>query len=122
MRRCSATPRRRSRRRSRSPRRSAVGHQSPPMCEPALAGERSFFRAPRRTHDEHAHRYPRLKPWATILTPASPTDTTLTFMSRYIKKFRSTTALGPTEERGVPLWVGYDIDGVDDDLSDFGLL
>jgi hypothetical protein len=41
-------------------------------------------------------------------------------MSRYIKKFRSTTALGPTEERGVPLWVGYDIEGVDDDLSDAG--
>jgi hypothetical protein len=43
-------------------------------------------------------------------------------LSRYIKKFRSTTALGPTEERGVPLWVGYDIDGVDDDLSHAGLL
>jgi hypothetical protein len=43
-------------------------------------------------------------------------------MSRYIKKFRSTTALGPTEERGVPLWVGYDIEGVDADLSDAGLV
>jgi hypothetical protein len=43
-------------------------------------------------------------------------------MSRYIKKFRSTTALGPTEERGVPLWAGYDIEGVDDDLSDVGLM
>jgi hypothetical protein len=43
-------------------------------------------------------------------------------MSRYIKKFRSTTALGPTEERGVPLWVGYDIEGVDDDFSDAGLM
>jgi hypothetical protein len=43
-------------------------------------------------------------------------------MSRYIKKFRSTTALGPTEERGVPLWVGYDIEGVDEDLSGIGLL
>jgi hypothetical protein len=42
-------------------------------------------------------------------------------MSRYIKKFRSTTALGPTEERGVPLWVGYDIEGVDGDLSHAGL-
>jgi len=42
-------------------------------------------------------------------------------VSRYIKKFRSTTALGPTEERGVPLWVGYDIEGVDDDLSAAGL-
>jgi hypothetical protein len=43
-------------------------------------------------------------------------------MSRYIKKFRSTIALGPTEERGVPLWVGYDIEGVDDDLSAAGLI
>jgi hypothetical protein len=43
-------------------------------------------------------------------------------MSRYLKKFRSTTALGPTEERGIPLWVGYDIEGVDDDLSDAGLM
>jgi hypothetical protein len=42
-------------------------------------------------------------------------------MSRYIKKFRSTTALGPTEERGVPLWAGYDMEGVDDDLSHAGL-
>jgi len=43
-------------------------------------------------------------------------------MSRYIKKFKSTTALGPTEERGFALWVGYDIEGVDDDLSEAGLL
>jgi len=43
-------------------------------------------------------------------------------MSRYIKKFRSTTALGPTEERGVAMWVGYDLEGVDDDLSDAGLI
>jgi hypothetical protein len=43
-------------------------------------------------------------------------------MSRYIKKFRSTTALGPTEQRGVPLWVGYDIEDVDDNLSDAGLM
>ena len=43
-------------------------------------------------------------------------------MSRYIKKFRSTTALGPTEERGVPLWVGYDIEGIDEDLSSAGLM
>jgi hypothetical protein len=43
-------------------------------------------------------------------------------VSRYIKKFRSTTALGPTEERGVPLWVGYDIEGMDDDLSSAGLV
>jgi hypothetical protein len=43
-------------------------------------------------------------------------------MSRYIKKFRSTTALGPTEERGIPLWVGYDIEGIDDDLSHAALM
>jgi len=43
-------------------------------------------------------------------------------MSRYIKKFKSTTALGPTEERGFALWVGYDIECVDGDLSEAGLL
>ena len=37
-------------------------------------------------------------------------------MSRYIKKFKSTIALGPTEERGFPLWVGYEIEGVSGDL------
>lgn len=40
-------------------------------------------------------------------------------MSRYVKKFKSTTALGPTEERGFALWVGYDIEGVDGSLSGF---
>jgi hypothetical protein len=40
-------------------------------------------------------------------------------MSRYIKKFKSTTALGPTEERGFALWVGYEIEGVDGSLSGF---
>lgn len=43
-------------------------------------------------------------------------------MSRYIKKFKSTIALGPTEERGFALWVGYDIDGVAEDLSHAGLV
>ena len=43
-------------------------------------------------------------------------------MSRYIKKFKSTTALGPTEERGFALWVGYDIEGVSNDLSSAGLM
>lgn len=41
---------------------------------------------------------------------------------KYIKKFKSTTALGPTEERGFALWVGYDIEGMDDDLSEAGLI
>jgi len=44
-------------------------------------------------------------------------------MSRYIKKFsRIGHALGPSEERGFELWVGYDIAGVDDDLSPLGLI
>lgn len=42
-------------------------------------------------------------------------------MGRYIKKFRTTSALGPTEERGVPMWVGYELAGIDDDLSEFDL-
>ena len=43
-------------------------------------------------------------------------------MARYIKKFAHVGAIGPTEERGFALWVGYDIDGVADDLSDDGLI
>ncbi|HEX9163022.1 MAG TPA: hypothetical protein VF980_15055 [Thermoanaerobaculia bacterium] len=44
-------------------------------------------------------------------------------MSRYIKKFgRVGHALGPSEERGFALWAGYDIAGVDDDLSALGLI
>lgn len=42
-------------------------------------------------------------------------------MSRYIKKFRSTTALGPTEERGFALWAGYEVEG-NADLSYAGLV
>ncbi len=39
-------------------------------------------------------------------------------MARYIKRFsRIGLALGPSEERSYGLWVGYDIAGVDDDLS-----
>lgn len=43
-------------------------------------------------------------------------------MSRYIKRFKSTIALGPTEERGFALWVGYELEGIADDLSDAGLV
>jgi len=44
-------------------------------------------------------------------------------MSRYIKKFsRVGHSLGPGEERGFALWVGYDIAGVSGDLSEFGLI
>ncbi|HEX7153936.1 MAG TPA: hypothetical protein VF618_20770 [Thermoanaerobaculia bacterium] len=43
-------------------------------------------------------------------------------MARYVKRFkRFGHALGPSEERGFALWVGYDIEGVDDDLSAEGL-
>lgn len=41
-------------------------------------------------------------------------------MSRYIKKFARVGAIGPTEERGFALWVGYDIEGVSRDLSAAG--
>ena len=44
-------------------------------------------------------------------------------MSRYIKKFgRIGYALGPSEERGFAMWAGYDIVGVDEDLSALGLI
>src|SRR5207248_8035880 len=43
-------------------------------------------------------------------------------LSRFINDRDAICGLGSPEERGVPFWVGYDIDGVDDDLSDFGLL
>jgi hypothetical protein len=44
-------------------------------------------------------------------------------MGRYIKNVaRVAASLGPTEERGFRMWVGYDIVGVDHDLSSLGLL
>lgn len=44
-------------------------------------------------------------------------------MSRYIKKFgRIGHALGPSEERGFTLWAGYDLIGVAEDLSRYGLI
>ena len=43
-------------------------------------------------------------------------------MGRYIKKFARVGAIGPVEERGFALWVGYDIDGVSADLSKEGLI
>jgi hypothetical protein len=43
-------------------------------------------------------------------------------MARYIKKFTRVTSLGPTEERGFAVWAGYDIVGVDADLSEYGLI
>ena len=43
-------------------------------------------------------------------------------MARYIKKFTRIGSAGPTEERGFAIWAGYDLVGVDDDLSAHGLL
>jgi len=44
-------------------------------------------------------------------------------MSRYIKKFaRVGHSLGPSEERGFALWVGYDIENTTGDLSHIGLV
>lgn len=43
-------------------------------------------------------------------------------MGRYIKKFSRVGAVGPTEERGFAVWAGYDIAGVDEDLSSIGLI
>jgi hypothetical protein len=43
-------------------------------------------------------------------------------VARYLKKLRTVGSLGPSEERGAGLWVGYDLPGVDDDLSHAGLV
>ena len=44
-------------------------------------------------------------------------------VARYIKNVRrQSMSMGPTEERGATLWVGYDLDGVDADLSHLGLI
>jgi hypothetical protein len=43
-------------------------------------------------------------------------------MARYLKKFTRVGSIGPTEERGFAVWAGYDIVGVDDDLSEHGLI
>lgn len=54
---------------------------------------------------------------------SSSTRATMTHVARYIKNVRKQSmSMGPTEERGAALWVGYDLDGVDDDLSHLGLL
>lgn len=43
-------------------------------------------------------------------------------MGRYIKKFTRIGSAGPSEERGFGIWAGYDIVGIDGDLSAQGLL
>jgi len=47
----------------------------------------------------------------------------MTHVARYIKNVRKQSiSMGPTEERGAALWVGYELDGVDGDLSHLGLI
>ena len=43
-------------------------------------------------------------------------------MSRYIRKFTRIPSAGPTEERGFAIWAGYDLVGIDGDLSAHGFL
>jgi hypothetical protein len=44
-------------------------------------------------------------------------------MGRYIKRFgRVGFSLGPSEERGFEMWVGYDIENASGDLPDAGLI
>ncbi len=43
-------------------------------------------------------------------------------MGRYIKKLTRIGSAGPSEERGFGIWAGYDIVGVDHDLTAQGLL
>jgi hypothetical protein len=38
-------------------------------------------------------------------------------MARYLRKLPPLGSLGPTEERAFAVWAGYDIVGVEDDLS-----
>ncbi|HJQ37960.1 MAG TPA: hypothetical protein VKB93_12550 [Thermoanaerobaculia bacterium] len=43
-------------------------------------------------------------------------------MGRYIKRLTRVGSLGPTEERGFGIWVGYELAGINDDLSAHGLI
>jgi hypothetical protein len=43
-------------------------------------------------------------------------------VARYIKQFKRLGSAGPTEERGFAIWAGYDIVGVEGDLSAHGLV
>jgi hypothetical protein len=43
-------------------------------------------------------------------------------VARYIKKHKALNSLGPSEERGAGLWIGYDIRGTDGDLQSLGLV
>ena len=43
-------------------------------------------------------------------------------MGRYIRRVTRVGSIGPSEERGFGIWVGYDVAGVDDDLSEHGLI
>jgi hypothetical protein len=66
-------------RKNRSPRLQAGESDLPHLREPASAGDRTLrghalSRAEARSHFETHTGFPRVNPWATVLTPASPTD------------------------------------------------
>ena len=43
-------------------------------------------------------------------------------VGRYIKRHKRIGSIGPNEERGFGLWAGYDLEGIDADLSAYGLI
>lgn len=43
-------------------------------------------------------------------------------MGRYLRKLKRIGSIGPNEERGSGLWVGYELVGVNGDLSEAGLV
>lgn len=43
-------------------------------------------------------------------------------MGRYLKKFTTIGSAGPTEERGFAIWAGYEIEGIEGDLTAAGLV
>jgi hypothetical protein len=43
-------------------------------------------------------------------------------LGRYIKKYTRVGSMGPTEERGFAVWAGYELVGIEDDLSEAGLV
>jgi hypothetical protein len=43
-------------------------------------------------------------------------------VGRYIRKLTRVGSAGPTEERAFAIWAGYDLEGIEEDLSAQGLV
>jgi hypothetical protein len=43
-------------------------------------------------------------------------------VARYLRRLKRVGSLGPSEEPGAGLWVGYELPGIDEDLSSLGLI